>query len=168
MTLRTDPELGNVSKANARPFVLLSITAALVCILVGTAGCDSLGVDDYVESEQVQKSPSPPLPVDAPNVQRLEGDVDSEIFEVVEVMPQLIGGLGTLAGQIRYPFVVEGELYKDTVVDEQGSAADPDLYREVTELLRHEILARIIEAGLEQSANVEVTGLTGPGQSKIE
>ena len=94
--------------------------------------------------------------------------MDSEIFEVVEVMPQLIGGLGTLAGQIRYPFVVEGELYKDTVVDEQGSAADPDLYREVTELLRHEILARIIEAGLEQSANVEVTGLTGPGQSKIE
>ena len=98
----------------------------------------------------------------------LRGDVDSEIFEVVEEMPQLVGGLNTLANQIRYPDGAEGTAVVVPVIDEQDSAADADVYREITEEIRLAILVRIAEARLEQSANVEVRGLTSPGQSKIE
>ncbi len=109
MTRRKDPVLTGASKANFRPYFLLSVVAALVCILALETGCGSLGIAE-TQVLSMQKG-------------------DSLVYLAVEELPQPIGGLGALAGQIKIPDTaweagVEGKVLLDIVVDQQGNVSD--------------------------------------------
>ncbi len=71
--------------------------------------------------------PPPPPPADEP-------EPEPEIFVIVEQMPELIGGLGALQSQIRYPEIakkagVEGRVIVQFVVNEQGIVENPVVVR---------------------------------------
>ncbi len=63
--------------------------------------------------------------------------VDSaEVFLVVEQMPEIIGGLPALYKEIRYPDAairngVEGRVFLQFVVDENGQASDIEIMRDI-------------------------------------
>ncbi len=83
MTVRKVPELANVSKANTRPCALLSIAAVLACFLAVATGCDSLGMEEFVQTEQDLKPPPPPrpaIPVEKSSDLVLEGEIGSEVI----------------------------------------------------------------------------------------
>ena len=55
---------------------------------------------------------------------------DEEVFMVVEQMPELIGGLGSIQKRIKYPELaklsgIEGRVFIQFVVDENGNVLDP-------------------------------------------
>ncbi len=113
--------------------------------------------------EQPPPPPRPPVPVEVPNDEILEDvdldldaslDIDEpladlppppppeeeeeepepEVFVVVEQMPEIIGGLGSIQQQIKYPEIarkagVEGRVIVQFVVDEQGNVLDPTVVR---------------------------------------
>jgi periplasmic protein TonB len=71
--------------------------------------------------------PPPPPPADEP-------EPEPEIFVIVEQMPELIGGLGALQSEIRYPEIakkagVEGRVIVQFVVNEQGIVENPVVVR---------------------------------------
>ncbi|HEX7070747.1 MAG TPA: energy transducer TonB, partial [Rhodothermales bacterium] len=59
---------------------------------------------------------------------------EPEIFVIVEEMPELIGGLESLQRSINYPEIakkagVEGKVFVQFVVDENGNVQDPVVTR---------------------------------------
>lgn len=77
--------------------------------------------------EPVQSAPPPPEPEE-------EEEEEPEIFVVVENMPELIGGLGSIQSKIKYPEMakkagVEGRVIVQFVVDEEGNVQDPQVVR---------------------------------------
>ena len=108
--------------------------------------------------EKPPPPPRPPVPVEVPNDEVLEDDEldlsldldevidlpppppeveeeeEPEIFVIVEQSPELIGGLEGLQKKIRYPEIakkagVEGRVFLQFVVDEQGNVHDPVVTR---------------------------------------
>lgn len=76
----------------------------------------------------------PPPPTAAPPPPPPPPPVEPEIFEVVEQMPELIGGLEALQRTIRYPEIarlagLEGRVFIMFIVDEQGRVVDPIVAR---------------------------------------
>lgn len=70
--------------------------------------------------------PPPPPPAD--------DEPEEEIFVVVEQQPELIGGMADLQRNIRYPDIarkagIEGRVYVQFVVDEQGNVNNPVVIR---------------------------------------
>jgi TonB family protein len=70
--------------------------------------------------EEMHTLPPPPAP--------------SEVFMVVEQMPELVGGLAGLAEKVRYPDVakragVQGRVFLQFVVDKDGSVVNPIVVR---------------------------------------
>lgn len=70
--------------------------------------------------------PPPPPPAD--------DEPEEEIFIVVEQQPELIGGMAELQRNIRYPDIarkagIEGRVYVQFVVDEQGNVNNPTVIR---------------------------------------
>ena len=60
----------------------------------------------------------------------------AEVFLVVEQMPEIIGGLPALYKEIRYPDAairnnVEGRVFLQFVVDENGEATDVEIMRDI-------------------------------------
>ncbi len=107
--------------------------------------------------EQPPPPPKPPVPVEVPNDEILEDDIldldasldlnapaaalpppppppeeeedEPEIFVIVEQMPELIGGMGSIQSKVKYPEIarkagVEGRVFLQFVVDEQGNVRD--------------------------------------------
>lgn len=59
---------------------------------------------------------------------------DEDFFVVVEDMPQLIGGLASIANEIRYPEMakragIEGRVYVQFIVNEEGKVENPQVIR---------------------------------------
>jgi periplasmic protein TonB len=82
--------------------------------------------------------PPPPPPREEPRA------AEPEIFVIVEEMPELVGGLASIQSQIRYPEVarragVEGRVFVQFVVDEEGRVVDP-------------VVTRGLGAGLDEEA----------------
>lgn len=103
--------------------------------------------------------PRPPVPVEVPNDEIIEDvdiNIDAELaldgplsapppppqeeepeedfFVVVEDMPELIGGLGELQKNIKYPEMarragIEGRVYVQFIVNERGDVEDPRVIR---------------------------------------
>ncbi len=74
--------------------------------------------------------PPPAPPVDPP-----QSPDEREIFPIVEQQPELIGGLEGLQSRIRYPEMalraeIEGTVFVQFVVDEQGNVNDPVCVRD--------------------------------------
>lgn len=81
--------------------------------------------------------PPPPPPVDTePPPPAPERAIEDEIFEAVEQMPELIGGLAAVQALIRYPEMarlagIEGVVHVQFVVDENGYVTNPVVIRGV-------------------------------------
>ena len=92
---------------------------------------DDLDLDASLDlDEPVANLPPPPPPKeDAP-----QEEAEPEIFVIVEQMPELIGGLGSIQSKIKYPEIakkagVEGRVFVQFVVDEQGNVVNPEVTR---------------------------------------
>ncbi len=84
---------------------------------------EELDIDAEIDFDEPVDLPPPP-PDDEPE------DEEPEIFLVVEQNPELIGGPAAIAKAVKYPEIakkagVEGRVYLQFVVDEQGNVVDP-------------------------------------------
>lgn len=121
-------------------------------------------MEEIQQTKQIEKPPpppKPPVPVEVPDDEVLEDedlDLDvsleldeeiinlppppaeeeveeePEIFMIVEDMPELIGGLGSIQSKIKYPEIakkagVEGRVFVQFVVNTDGSVVDPVVVR---------------------------------------
>lgn len=81
-------------------------------------------------AEPLADLPPPPPPDDGDE----EEPEEEVIFEAVEQMPELIGGLGSVQSQIKYPEAarragMEGRVVVEFIVDEQGKVIHPKVVR---------------------------------------
>ena len=121
-------------------------------------------MEEIQQTKQIEKPPpppKPPVPIEVPDDEILEDedlDLDvsleldeeiinlppppsaaeeeeePEIFMIVEQMPELIGGLGSIQSKIKYPEIakkagVEGRVFVQFVVNTDGSVLDPVVVR---------------------------------------
>ena len=89
----------------------------------------------------------PPAPPTPPVVE----PVEDPIFTVVEVNPELIGGLVGLQSRVIYPEIaqrvgIEGQVVVQFVVDERGNVMDPVVLRSPSELLSEAALTAVRES----------------------
>lgn len=131
---------------------------------VEVQGPEVVEMEQIEQTKQIPKPPPPPrppVPIEVPNDELLEDeelDIDAEIdfdepvdlppppppkndeepepeiFMVVEDMPELIGGIGSLQKKIKYPEIakkagVEGTVFVQFVVDENGNVVDPTVIK---------------------------------------
>ncbi len=76
--------------------------------------------------------PMPPPPASAKDTS--EENAHSDVFVVVERMPQLKGGIGQLQKTVTYPEMarkagIEGRVYVKFIINEQGNVIDPTVVR---------------------------------------
>jgi periplasmic protein TonB len=135
--------------------------------------------------------PRPPVPVEVPEDEIIEdveidisfdhnygnilnmpkqvasdiNDPDEQVFQVVEHMPELIGGLGELQRQIRYPEVarrarIEGKVFIEFIVNERGEVENPRVVRGIGGGADEEALRVVSQAqfkpGMQQGRPVRV------------
>lgn len=116
-------------------------------------------IEQTQQIEKPPPPPRPPVPIEVPNDEILEDDIididaeidfdepvvlpppppaaenlEPEIFVVVENMPELIGGIGGLQKRVTYPEIakkagVEGTVFLQFIVDEEGNVVDPIVMR---------------------------------------
>lgn len=109
---------------------------------------DDLDLDASLDvDEPMEDTPPPPDEDD-------DGDDEPEIFEVVEDMPEPIGGMAAIQEAIEYPQVaqragVEGRVIVEFTVDEQGQTSDIRVVRGVGSGLDEEAMRVIQEAEFE-------------------
>lgn len=89
---------------------------------------DELNLDATLDIDEPITDLPPPPPAQE------EVEEEPEIFVIVEDMPELIGGLEALQRNITYPEIakkagVEGKVFVQFVVDEQGNVVDPVVTR---------------------------------------
>ena len=90
---------------------------------------EALNLDAFLDLDApIRDAPPPPPPAEE------EVEEEPEIFVIVEQMPELIGGLGSIQSKINYPEIakkagVEGRVIVQFVVDESGSVVDPQVVR---------------------------------------
>ena len=87
-----------------------------------------LNLDQGIDVDDVLRPAGPPPSV--PDPDRDEPD----FIYVAEEMPELVGGLASIQSKIRYPEIakkagVEGRVYIQFIVDEQGNVVDPQVVR---------------------------------------
>ncbi|MCH8960880.1 MAG: energy transducer TonB [Bacteroidetes bacterium] len=78
--------------------------------------------------------PAPRAPLPPPPPLPPEPEEPTQVFVVVEEMPELIGGLAALLREIRYPVIakragVEGRVIVQFIVDEQGRVGESKVVR---------------------------------------
>ena len=88
---------------------------------------DELELDMTLDLDEEIVNLPPPPPSE-------EEEEEPEIFMIVEQMPELIGGLGAIQSKIKYPEIakkagVEGRVFVQFVVNEQGDVVDPVVVR---------------------------------------
>jgi len=89
---------------------------------------EALDLDVSLDIDEVMDGPPPPPPAEE------EEEEEPEIFVIVEQNPEPIGGLAALQAKVKYPEMakragVEGKVYLQFVVDEQGNVHDPVVTR---------------------------------------
>jgi protein TonB len=125
-------------------------------------------MEEIEQTEQIVKPPPPPrppVPIEVPNDEILEEDVlaldaeidfdeplelpppppvddnpEPEIFVVVEEMPEMVGGIESLYGDLRYPEVarlagLEGNVVIELLIDESGVPSNPKVLRSAGDIL---------------------------------
>lgn len=93
-------------------------------------------------NESLDTSQGPPPPDDGGE------EEEQEIFVVVENSPELIGGLAALQGEVEYPEFakkagIEGRVFVQFVVDENGNVQNPKVTRGVHKLLNEEAVRAV-------------------------
>jgi len=87
---------------------------------------EALDIDAEIDFDEPADLPPPPPP-------KAE-EPEPEIFVVVENMPELIGGIQGLQKRVKYPEIakkagVEGTVFLQFVVDENGNVVDPSVVK---------------------------------------
>ena len=105
---------------------------------------------DFNETLDVSGPPAPPEPEASDD----KPSYEDEVFVVVEDKPELIGGLAGLQSQIEYPKLaqkagIEGRVFIQFVVNENGDVINPTVIRGRHELLDSEALRVIRQAKFE-------------------
>lgn len=141
-------------------------------------------MEDIIQTAQMQKPPPPPrppVPVAVPDDTRLEdveldldafldldevvvdlppppptpaGDIEEEIFLVVEQMPVIIGGLSKLYDYVKYPLIakkagIEGTVVIKLVVTAQGEPSRGEIIKSVHDLLDQAALEGVMKLTFE-------------------
>jgi len=104
-----------------------------------------LDLDMFLDMDAPMDAPPPPPPSTE------EEAPEPEFFFHVEEMPELIGGLAELQKKIRYPEIakkagVEGRVFVQFIVDEQGNVVDPVVTKGIGAGCDEEALRAIIDA----------------------
>ena len=119
---------------------------------------DELDLDMTLDIDVMPDLPPPPPPME-------EEEEEPEIFVIVEQSPELIGGLPGLQKRIKYPEIakkagVEGRVYLQFVVDEQGNVHDPIVTRGIGAGCDEEAIRAILDAkfkpGMQRGKAVKV------------
>jgi len=97
----------------------------------------SLDLNESLDTDQ-----GPPPPDDSGE------EEEQEIFVVVENSPELVGGLAALQGEVEYPEFakkagIEGRVFVQFVVDENGDVQNPKVTRGVHKLLNEEAIRAV-------------------------
>ncbi len=97
----------------------------------------SLDLDEPMQNNQ----PPPPPPEE-------EEEEEQEVFIVVEEKPELIGGMKALQSEVSYPEFakkagIEGRVFVQFVVDENGNVQNPRVTRGVHKLLDQEAIRAV-------------------------
>jgi len=105
---------------------------------------DELDLDMTLDIDEVPDLPPPPPPKE-------EEELEPQIFVIVEQSPELIGGLPGLQKKIKYPEIakkagVEGRVFLQFVVDEQGNVHDPIVTRGIGAGCDEEAIKAILSA----------------------
>ena len=105
---------------------------------------DDLDLDMSLDIDDIVFLPPPPPPAE-------KEEEEPEIFVIVEQSPELIGGLLGLQKKIRYPEIakkagVEGRVYIQFIVDEQGNVYDPIVTRGIGAGCDEEAIRAILTA----------------------
>ena len=113
--------------------VLLAVSALMVACEVKFVEDNSVTIIEAPEQQEVEAegpaiAPRAPLPPVAPQ------NSGEEVFMIVENMPELIGGLASIQSNIKYPDIakkagIEGRVFVQFVVDENGKVQDPLVVR---------------------------------------
>ena len=131
---------------------------------------DDLDLDASLDIDEPLTALPPPPPAEEE-----EEEPETEIFMVVEDLPVLIGGLEGLAKQIKYPEIarkagVEGKVYVQFVVDENGNVSDAMIARGIGAGCDQEALRVITQAKFEpgrQRGKAVKVRMTLPVQFKL-
>ena len=104
---------------------------------------ESLDLDASLDLNESMDTSQPPPPPEEE-----EEEEEQEIFIVVENKPELIGGMAALQGEVKYPEFakkagIEGRVFVQFVVDEQGNVMNPRITRGVHKLLDQEALRAV-------------------------
>ena len=105
---------------------------------------DDLDLDMSLDIDEIVALPPPPPPAQ-------KEEEEPEIFVIVEQQPELIGGLSGLQKKIKYPEIakkagVEGRVYIQFIVDEQGNVYDPIVTRGIGAGCDEEAIRAILTA----------------------
>jgi protein TonB len=120
---------------------------------------EDLDLDMFLDINEAPDLPPPPPPA------AVEEEPEPEIFVIVEEMPELIGGLPGLQQKIKYPEIakkagVEGRVFLQFVVDENGNVVDPVVTRGIGAGCDEEALRAIRQAkfkpGMQRGKAVKV------------
>ena len=110
---------------------------------------ETLDMDVSLDINQVMTDmpPPPPSPV-------MEEEDEDEIFVVVEQLPEIVGGMGSLQGLVRYPEIarragLSGTVVVKIVVNTDGKPSDPEILRGVHESLDEEAVRAVMELRFE-------------------
>ena len=131
---------------------------------------DDLDLDASLDIDEPLTALPPPPPAE-----EKEEEPETEIFQIVEDKPELIGGLSGLAAKIKYPEIarkagVEGKVFVEFIVNEQGNVYNATIARGIGAGCDQEALRVISEAkftpGRQRGKAVKVR-MTLPIQFKL-
>ena len=77
--------------------------------------------------------------------------IDETVFDKVDIMPELIGGMASIANQIQYPEIarragISGRVYVRFIVDETGRVTNPTILRGLNDEINEEALRVVRQA----------------------
>lgn len=104
---------------------------------------EALDLDASLDLDEALDTSQPPPPPEEE-----EEEEEQEIFVVVEERPELIGGMAALQNEVKYPEFakkagIEGRVFVQFVVDENGNVQNPQVTRGVHKLLDQEAVRAV-------------------------
>ena len=132
-----NPEDSNTQHTTSQKMAMAAFIVVLVatCIIYGANLLNKDSNDVAEETVTEERAPLAPQEKDpAPKVYSQKDGDEEEVFMIVERMPELIGGLGSIQSKIKYPEVakkagIEGRVFIQFIVDKNGYVSDPVVVR---------------------------------------
>jgi TonB family protein len=140
----------------------MSVAAVVLMSVAGLVACSDISNSQMqFEVEELQEVPNtgqPAGPIDS-------SQVESEVFIVVDQMPEAIGGMEAVYAGLVYPELarragIEGRVVVQFIVDENGDVTNPEIIRAIgggaDEAVLEAINAVKFRPGVQRGRNVKV------------